>query len=131
MTLVSLAFMTGLAISLKAVVLASVLGSFCLMLVVTKSPVAIPRVVLIVAMMFFGLLWGAWMIDWQAPKPLAQDSIKLDVIGQIQGLVDDDGKSARFVLNSIDPPGHKFKLHWRYPAQSLNENALVNLQVKV
>jgi len=131
MTLVSLAFMTGLAISLKAVVLASVLGSFCLMLVVTKSRMAIPRVVLIVAMMFFGLLSGAWMIDWQAPKPLAQDSIKLDVIGQIQGLVDDDGKSARFVLNSIDPPGHRFKLHWRYPVQSLKENALVNLKVKV
>ena len=113
MTLVSLALMNGLAISLEAMVLAIVFGSFCLILIVTKSRMAIPKVVLIVAMIGFGLLWAAWMIDWQAPKLLEKDSIKLDVIGQIQGLVDDDGKSARLVLKGIDPPGHKFKLHWR------------------
>ena len=127
MIIAILAFMTGLALSFEATMLGVVIALLLLAMHVAKGSIVISGFFLSLAMIGFGLLWGAWMIDWQAPKPLAQDSVKLDVIGQIQGLVDDDGKSARFVLNSIDPPGHKFKLHWRYPAQSLNENALVNL----
>jgi len=130
MTLASLAFMTGLAISLEAMVLASVLGSLCLMLIVAKRRVVIAKVVLICAMVGFGVLWASGFIKHQAPEALALDSAKLDVIGYIDGLID-DGKSAKFVLDSIDPPGHTFKLHWRHPKQALRENALVNLQVKV
>jgi len=44
MTLASLAFMTGLAISLEAMMLASVLGSLCLMLIVAKRRVGIAYV---------------------------------------------------------------------------------------
>ena len=131
MTLASLAFMTGLALSLEAIALGVVVGLLLVPLLFAKGAIFIQRIILSLVMIGFGLLWAAWVIDWQAPKGLAQDSIKLDVIGHIQGLIDDDGKSAKFVLESIDPPGHRFKLHWRYPVQLLKENALVNLQVKV
>ena len=126
-----LAFMTGLAFSLEAITLGVVVGLLLVPFIFAKSTLFTQRIILSSAMIGFGFLWAAWVIDWQAPKALAQDSIKLDVIGHIQGLIDDDGKSAKFVLESIDPPGHRFKLHWRYPVQLLKENALVNLQVKV
>jgi competence protein ComEC len=126
-----IAFVVGLVLSLEAYLLTVSAGGLLATLMIFKGGISIVRALSLLIIMAFGYQWAEWTIDWQAPKALAHDSMKLDVIGQIQGLIDDDGKSAKFVLESIDPPGHRFKLHWRHPVQSLKENALVNLRVKV
>lgn len=127
----TLAFVIGLALSLEAYLLAASSGGLLATLMLFNAGIRIVSALSLLIMMAFGFQWAEWSTAWQAPKALAHDSMKLDVIGHIHGLIDDDGKRAKFVLESIDPPGHRFKLHWRYPVQSLKENALVNLQVKV
>ncbi len=126
-----LAFIVGLALSLEAYLLAASSGSLLATLMIFKGGMSIVRALSLLIIMVFGFQLAGWSIDRQAPKGLEQGTMKLDVIGQIRGLIDDDGKSAKFDLESIDPPGYRFKLHWRHPVQSLKENALVNLQIKV
>ena len=107
-----LAFVVGLALSLKAYLLAVSSGGLLATLMIFNAGIRMVRALSLLIMMAFGFQWAEWSTAWQVPKALAHDSMKLDVIGQIQGLIDDDGKRAKFVLESIDSSGHRFKLHW-------------------
>ena len=68
-----LAFMTGLALSLEAMMLGVVVGLLLVSFIFVKGALFTQRIILSLAMIGFGFLWAAWVIDWQSPKALAQD----------------------------------------------------------